>query len=133
MCYVFKEDEVRWYPWCLRSEHVSCESHAEAHIGYDDNDAAHKQARKGLVAWYRFEHNDTAMLWDHSGNAHHLENQGASFDTQDFREGRGSIRFGGMGAYSQFPQSLNLTEIFWDSGLHGITFSLWAKISPSTS
>jgi hypothetical protein len=125
MCYAFNDKEQLWYPWCLNSERLLCQRYTNTHEVHHEAISVH------VAAWYKFDHNNTDMLLDHSGNGHHLINAGAAFDGTNFRWGDGSMSFSSSSLqYADFPPSLNLSAV-WDSG-NGTTFSLWVRMSPHT-
>jgi hypothetical protein len=83
-----------------------------------------------LVAWYKFNDNATNMLLDSSGSNYNLLNTGnATFDSNVFVTGNGSVYLNGSAQYLDISSNINPYTIYLAKG---ISFSLWFKMSTSS-
>ncbi len=79
------------------------------------------------LVWYKFDDNSTQMLLDNSGNNYNLINLGATFDSNNFIKGNGSVSFSAsVTQYIRVPDNfLSLIPIILNQ--QGISFTWWGR------
>ena len=97
------------------------------------NNLSFYENKTNLVCWHKMENADS-MLSDSSGNNNNLSHNGATYDSNVYAKGYGSIKLSGDNQYLNISPNINPYNIC-QSGTGsnaGITFSIWFKGSPSS-
>jgi alpha-tubulin suppressor-like RCC1 family protein len=79
----------------------------------------------GLIAYYKFDNNETNMLLDSTSNVYDLTNNGATFDISDYQIGYGSVYIPNNSSY--------LSNSSIDLSAKSFTVSFWVKLTKSTN
>jgi hypothetical protein len=135
MCYVFNEAEGSWYPWCLRSELVSCST---ANATSKSNPATSFEMQPPNHIWSSTQrgHQDTGYVPNRDHPAHTLimalrfPTSGELFPSQDFfSTNRQWVLSYGVGQHwiwhgaSEYiypdSNSVIFQKLLWNTGRHG--------------
>lgn len=121
-------DDFRYYNRVITQQEVNELYYGNPNRSYPLLKDGNNETINPLV-WYKFDTSATQMLLDSSGNNYNLTNNGATYDSNIFTKGNGSISFS-SGNYLDIPKSFNLKTLLTTNGL---SFGGWVYINSSTN